>query len=122
MIDTHAHLNFKAFNKDRNEVIKKCQDNDTWVLNVGTKYNTSLDAVNIAQKGIFAAVGLHPIHATPGLIKIKTDPEEGGFEISGEDFDINKYRELVSEKVVAIGEIGLDYYYRPKTKKKLSLF
>lgn len=125
-IDSHAHLNFKAFEKDRDEVIEKCLKEKLWMVNIGTKYETSRKAVEIAERykeGVYAAVGLHPIHAVSSLVKIKTDPEEGNFESSGEDFDIENYRFLAeSDKVVALGEIGLDYYYRPKTKRKLSLF
>ena len=126
LIDTHAHLNFSAFKDDLDEVIKRSLSENLWIINVGTKYETSKRAVEIAEKyekGIFAAIGLHPIYSTVGLVKIKTDPEEGNFIANGEDFDIEKYRELAkSNKVIAIGEIGLDYYYRPKTKRKLELF
>jgi len=125
LVDSHAHLNFLAYNNDLSEVVKRSLAEDVWVVNIGSKYDTSKKAVEIAEKyeGVFAVVGLHPIHSTPGLVKIKTDPEEGDFNVTGEDFDINKYRELArSKKVVGIGEIGLDYYYRPKTKTKLQLF
>ena len=65
LIDTHAHLNFNAFKEDRKEKIKKCLENNVWMINVGTKYETSKKAVGVAQNyesGVFAAVGLHPIH------------------------------------------------------------
>jgi len=66
---------------------------------------------------------MHPIHIKQDLVKFRTDPEEGSFETLGENFDREKYVELTkSEKVVAIGEIGLDYYYRPKTKSRLEIF
>lgn len=126
LIDTHAHLNFNAFKNDLDEVIKRTLGENIWTINVGTKYETSKRAVEIGERykeGIYAAIGLHPIHLATGLVKIKTDPEEGGFTARGEDFHTLKYRSLArSQKVVAIGEIGLDYYYRPKTKRKLELF
>jgi len=126
LIDTHAHLNFSSFKKDLDEVIKRTLAENIRVINVGSKYETSRKAVEIAEKyeeGIYAAVGLHPIHATPDFIKKRIEPEEGGFLASGEDFSKEKYLELAkSKKVVAIGEIGLDYYYRPKTKKKIEEF
>ena len=126
LIDTHAHLNFNAFKEDLDEVIKRSLAENVWVINVGTKYVTSKKAVEIAEKyeeGIYAAIGLHPIYSTTGLVKIKTDTEEGDFEAKGEDFYASKYKSLAqSPKVVAIGEIGLDYYYKPKTKRKLELF
>ena len=40
-IDIHAHLNFKAFDEDRDEVIKQTLANDTWMINVGTQMDTS---------------------------------------------------------------------------------
>jgi len=96
LIDTHAHLNFNAFREDADEVIKRTLDNKIWVINVGSNYRTSKKAVEIAEKyekGVFAAIGLHPIHS------------------ADEEIDKQKYKELAkSDKVVAIGEIGLDYY------------
>ncbi len=126
LIDTHAHVNFSAYKNDADEVIKKSLDNDVWMINIGSQYETSKKAVEITEKysqGVYAAVGLHPIHLNTGLVKIKFDEEESSFNSREEDFNYEEYRELAkSEKVVAIGEIGLDYYYKPKTKKKLELF
>jgi TatD DNase family protein len=126
LIDTHAHLNFNAYKKDVDEVIKRTLENNVWVINVGSQYPTSKRAVDIAEKyekRIYAAIGLHPIHLETGLVKIKSDPEEIQFNTQEENFDYQKYKELVSSpKVVAIGEIGFDYYWKPKTRKKLELF
>jgi len=126
LIDSHSHLNFKAYKDDLEEVLSQTLKNSVWCINVGTKYETSRQAVEIAEKyqeGVYATIGMHPIHIKTDLVKFKTDPEEGSFETLGEDFDENKYRELAkSKKVVAIGEIGLDYYYRPKTTKRLEQF
>ncbi len=124
LIDTHAHLNFAAFDKDRKEVIKRCLDNNIWVVNIGTNLETSRKAVAIAEnykEGVLASVGLHPINLETGLVKIKIDPKEGKhFEVN---FDYGQYKKLASsEKVVAIGEIGFDYYWKPKTKRKKELF
>jgi len=126
LIDTHAHLNFASFKDDFDRVIKECLDRHIWLINVGTKYVTSKRAVEIAQRyreGVFAAVGLHPIH----LESRRIDPSEldfqKGFTSDKEDFDYQKYRKLAqSEKVVAIGEIGLDYYWSPKTKTRFEKF
>ena len=127
--DTHAHLNFAAFVKDRDRVIKKCLKNDVWLINVGTNFFTSQKAVEIAQnykEGIYAAVGLHPINLDTGLSRQKIDENElvenegSPFE---KEFDYEKYKKLAQKKkVVAIGEIGLDYYWKPKTKKRLEDF
>jgi TatD DNase family protein len=126
IIDTHAHLNFNSFKDDWNELINKSLDNNIWMINVGSQYTTSRRAVEIAnhyEKGVWAALGLHPLQLETGLVKIKTDKEEAEFPTREEKLDYQKYKELAkSPKVVAIGEIGLDYYWKPKTKKRLLAF
>ncbi|MBI2054195.1 MAG: TatD family hydrolase [Candidatus Staskawiczbacteria bacterium] len=126
IIDTHSHLNFEAFKKDSDEVIKRTLGQNIWLINVGTRYETSEEAVKIAEKykeGVYAAIGLHPIYAGTEFVKIKTDQSEGEFLTKEQGFDKEKYKELAkSKKAVAIGEIGLDYYYRPKTNAKLHQF
>jgi len=125
IIDTHSHLNFVAYKKDLDAVVKRTLGAGIFCVNVGSKYETSEEAVRIAEKyeGMYAAIGLHPMFAGAEFIKLKTDPEEGEFMVKEQDFDIKKYKELAkSKKVVAVGEIGLDYYYRPKTKAKLEQF
>ena len=49
-IDIHSHVNFKAFDEDRDEVIKRAFDNDTWIINVGTHTDTSKKAIEMAHK------------------------------------------------------------------------
>lgn len=97
LIDTHCHLNFQAFENDFDAVIKRALEAGvTKIINVGADLTSSRKAVEIAQKydGCFAAVGIHPHH---------TDKLESGWE--------EKLDELAGQpKVVAIGEIGLDYY------------
>lgn len=106
LIDTHAHLNFSAFKQDADEVIRRSLDNDVWLINASSQHSSSQRAVETAEKyqeGVYAAVGLHPIYA-------------------GDGFDYEKYKKLAeSKKVVAIGEIGLDYkkeYVSFKEKQK----
>ena len=126
LIDTHAHLNFNAYKNDAKEVIERALKNKTWMINVGSQFRTSERALEIAKQypqGVYAAVGLHPIHLNTGIFKTRIDKEEVRFETREESFAYQKYKELAKNpKVVAIGEIGLDYYHKPKTKKKLSLF
>ncbi len=122
IFDTHAHVNFRVFDNDRDEVIKKCLDRGISIINVGSNFNTSEIAVDLANQyqEVYASVGLHPIHVDKSILRVK-DEEEGINEESS--FDYNKYKELARDrKVVAIGETGLDYYYRPKTKTKLAEF
>jgi len=125
-IDTHAHLNFAAFRNDAPEVIKNILDNGIWVINIGTNYQTSKRAVEIAQKynkGVWAGVGLHPVNLDTGLVKKKSDADEIEDKTREKDFDYEQYKELAkNEKVVAIGEVGLDYYWKPKTTRKKELF
>ena len=114
-IDIHSHVNFKAFDEDRDAVIKCALENDTWVINVGTQIDTSRRAVEMANKyeeGVYAIIGLHPIH-TGASYHDEKELGEGGKEFTsrGEVFDKEIYRELLKDrKVVAIGECGLDYY------------
>jgi TatD DNase family protein len=126
LIDTHAHLNFNAYKNDADEVIGRSLENDVWMINVGSTYETSKRAVEMAEryeKGVYAAIGLHPIHLAEGIFKTKLDEEEIAFQTKNENFDHETYKTLAkSNKVVAIGEIGLDFYYRPKTKIKLEQF
>lgn len=114
-IDIHSHVNFKAFDEDRDESIKRALLNDTWVINVGTQINTSIKAVEIAnqyKEGVYAIIGLHPIH-TGASYHDQKELGEGGKEFTsrGEIFNKESYRELLKHpKVVGIGECGLDYY------------
>lgn len=113
LIDTHAHVNFKKFNADAEEVILNSLNNDTGLILVGTDYKTSkraLDLANKYERGVYAAVGLHPTH-----LEDVTEEGEDGREVTrvrAEEFNYESYEKLASfEKVVAIGEIGLDYYH-----------
>lgn len=117
-IDIHSHINFKAFDEDRSEVIRRALENNTWIINVGTQLETSKKAVEIAnqyREGVYAIIGLHPIHTTASFHDEK-ELGEGGKEFTsrGEILDkknLESYRKLLKDKkVVAIGECGLDYY------------
>lgn len=98
MIDSHAHLDEERFDEDRDELIKSLKDNGvSYVINPSSDMETSRRVVELSNKydNIFAAVGIHPHDAE-------------GFK----EEDLDELRELSkNEKVVAIGEIGLDYYY-----------
>ena len=117
LIDIHTHVNFKAFEHDGHEAIKRALDANIGMILVGSQNSTSARSVEYAtqypDKPVFAAVGLHPIH----LESLQVDEEELGVEGLGfttraEEFDYDYYKELAqNEKVVAIGEVGLDYYH-----------
>ena len=111
LIDTHAHVNFSFFKKDADEVIQRTLNEKTWMINVGAEYKTSKRALALANKyeqGVYAAVGLHPIH----LFETRASGENYDFNTRAEVFSYDIYEKLAKfEKVVAIGEIGLDYYH-----------
>lgn len=117
LIDTHCHLNFAAFKDDADEVIHRALDNNTWMILVGSEYKTSNRALSYAnkyQRGVYTAVGLHPIHLED--MRVENDDENGegeyNFVARAEEFNYDNYEKLAKfEKVVAIGEIGLDYYH-----------
>lgn len=95
IVDTHSHVNFPDYQKDREGVIKRALTNNVWFINVGCDKKSSGEVVGLAQKydeGVFAAIGLHPQNIHEG-------------------FNSNDYRALIgqSNKVVAVGEVGLDY-------------
>ena len=114
-IDIHSHTNFKAFDEDRDATIQKTLDADTWVINVGTQIDTSRKAVEMAHQydtGVYAIIGLHPIHTGASFHDVK-ELGEGGAEFTsrGEVFDREEYLKLLRDpKVVGIGECGLDYF------------
>lgn len=116
LIDTHAHLNFSAYKNDAEEVIKKTLAEGVFVINVGSQYSTSVRAVEYAKKydGLYAAVGIHPLHLQAQKFSYH-DPdeiEEVEIETAGEIFQKERYLELAkNSKVVAIGEVGLDYHH-----------
>ena len=123
IIDTHAHLNHSLFNKDRKNVIERCLINDVWVINVGTNIKTSKEAVFLAEenKNFFATIGLHPMNLEIEVLREKY--KELNEEEMENTFDYEEYKKIASsEKVVAIGEIGLDYYWKPKTTKRKQIF
>ncbi|MEX0917773.1 MAG: TatD family hydrolase [Candidatus Paceibacterota bacterium] len=114
-IDTHAHVNINAFADDYAEVIERALQGGVGHINVGTQFDTSKRCVEIAEQyedGVYAVVGLHPIHTSAS----HHDEQELGenaksFTSRGEVFDAQNYRELAkSKKVVGIGECGFDYY------------
>ena len=62
LIDTHAHLDFPQFDKDREKIIKELKRLEIRVINVGSHQQSCLDSIALAKKhqNIYAAVGIHP--------------------------------------------------------------
>lgn len=113
LIDSHCHLQFKSFDQNRDEVIARCIEKGMVMNTIGTQMATSKKAVALANKyePIYATVGLHPIQSK----QVSVEEEEVMFVAKGEDFDTEYYEELVvsSDKVIAIGETGLDAFHVP---------
>jgi TatD DNase family protein len=107
LIDSHAHLDFPQFDDDRDAVIARAQEAGlTAIVNIGTNLASSRASVALAEEHdfIYASVGIHPHDA-------ETADQEA----------INELRGLADHpKVVAIGEIGLDYYrdYSPRPAQR----
>lgn len=122
LIDTHAHVNFKDFENDRKEVIQRSLVNGIWMINVGSQFSTSQRAVKMSEEyeeGVYAAVGLHPVHLSSHPFHDQVDNQEDvEFTPRSENFEKEKYQELAkNEKVVAIGEVGLDYFHNKDNKE-----
>lgn len=92
--DVHTHVHFDDYNHDCSETVQRALDDNVWMTMVGTNEDLSRQAIDLATRydeGVYATVGLHPNQAEEGITDV--------------------YRELAGhEKVVAIGECGLDYF------------
>jgi len=121
--DAHTHVNFVAYNDDRDAVIARAKEADVGMNVVGTQLDTSKAAVALAEKydNVWATIGLHPVHTAKSYHDVK-ELGEGGKEFTsrGELFDIAAYEALgKNSRVIAIGECGLDYYRVDESTKDL---
>ncbi len=117
--DTHTHFNFNAFKDDSQEAMKRSLDRDIWFINVAAEAKTAERAVKIAkdyERGVYASVGLHPIHTFEDEFEEEVKGEKVKFVTRAEEFDLEFYSSLIdnNEKIVAIGETGLDYFHLKK--------
>lgn len=96
--ESHAHYDDKKFDEDRDELLENLKQNDVdYIINVGADMKSSLISIELSHKYsfVYAAVGIHP-HDAQNM----------------KDTDIKTLKDYCNDKkVVAIGEIGLDYYY-----------
>jgi TatD DNase family protein len=116
LIDIHSHINFNAFKDDGKEIIQRTLDGGVWTILVGSQIDTSERAVWYAEqyeKGIYAAVGLHPIHLVEAYFDVN-EVQNFAFTTRHEVFDYDRYKKIAEHpKTVAIGECGLDYFRVP---------
>lgn len=96
-VDSHAHLDDEAFDEDREEVIKDILSGGNYFFNIGCDLKTSYSSYELSQKydHVYAVVGVHPHEAK----YYTAETREALKEL------------LTKDKVMAIGEIGLDYHY-----------
>lgn len=97
MIDTHCHVHDRAFDADRDEVVARAREAGvSAMITIGEDLDDSATAADVAQLyGLYAAAGIHPHEAANA-------PAE---------FETQLKALLARENVIALGEIGLDYYY-----------
>lgn len=103
IIDTHCHPQFPQYDADRDAIIRRTLDAGIGIVCVGTDLATSKQAIELAERyeGLYASVGLHPN------------------DNLNEAYDQGSYLEITRHpKVVAIGEIGLDYYRTVEPQKR----
>ena len=103
MIDTHAHFDSEFYDKSVNEVIDDCFNSGvTGIIFAGTDLATSKSVIDYTgmHKGVYAVIGVHP-------------SDEQAFNETFINFvKANK------DKIVGIGEIGLDYHFEPFSKER----
>jgi TatD DNase family protein len=99
-IDTHAHLDFPDFDNDREEVIRRAHSGGVgFIINISSSLEGCIASIDLAKRyeGVFASVGIHP-HDAGSL-------NQDAFK---------RIEDLAaSEKVIAVGEVGLDLYRGP---------
>ena len=103
LVDSHVHLDSREFNKDREAVLQRIKEKMDFVVNIGCDVESSQRSVELAEKYpfVYATVGIHPA------------------DIRGYSYETEQKLEKLSShpKVVAIGEIGLDYHWMTEPKE-----
>ena len=104
LIDSHCHIDNERFDEDRDEVLERIKENLEFAVNIGYDLNSSKKSIELSEKYdfIYAVVGVHPT------------------DITGYDDELEKRIEELARnpKVLAIGEIGLDYHWMTEPKEK----
>lgn len=108
LVDTHCHVHFPPYNDDRTEVLARMREKRIWGITIGTGLVNGERGLRFAEanEGIWATVGLHPEHVTSDY-QDENEGEKPEHEVTKEQ--LVKIASS-SEKCVAIGETGLDWY------------
>lgn len=119
LVDSHCHIHFNAYKDDYADIARSAVAEDVWMITIGTQKDTSKNGIDVAHEigeGLWCTIGLHPNH----LFSVYIDEDEHPFMTREEDFDYDYYKQLgqSSDKVVAIGECGLDYYRMPEARNE----
>ena len=100
MIDTHCHLDFEPFNKDREETIKRSKEKLTAVINSGTSLKGNKRVLKLSKEYsnfLYPTFGFHPVRSS---------------QISDENLNLAiEYMKEHIDDILAIGEVGMDYFY-----------
>ncbi|MDO4282095.1 MAG: TatD family hydrolase [Clostridia bacterium] len=108
--ETHAHYSDDIFKNNQEEILKKCKDaNIEYIIDVGYNTESSKKTIDLASKYdyVYSAIGIHP------------------HDVAKDDYHkiYDLYQEKKNDKVVAIGEIGLDYaFVKDNKKEQIELF
>ena len=111
IFDTHAHYDDKAFDEDREELLASMKENGIGrIVNIGSDIDSTKRSVKLAQDYdfIYAAAGVHPS-------EVKRMNKES-FAWLAEVVNDDVYKKASGGKIVAVGEIGLDYYWDKETE------
>lgn len=101
IVDSHCHLQDTKFDDDRAEVLARALDALDWIVVIGDDLPTSEGALALTQDRVYAAVGIHPYYAG-----------------TADDAAMDRLREMTgNEHVVALGEMGLDYFKYNETPR-----
>lgn len=109
IFETHAHYDDEAFDEDRDVLLSSMQENGIgWIVNVGADLESAAASIGLAEKYsfVYAAAGVHPC---------------GTAELNEENF-ADLRAQCLHPRVVAVGEIGLDYYWGEPSRETQKLW
>ena len=96
LIDVHSHIDFPQFEEDRAEIIKKAASEGIWIVNSGLGIEGGKKTLDLSREyeNVYASVGLQPTEISDEVVN-----------------EVLAFIESNKEEIVAIGEVGLDYYW-----------